>query len=104
MRRLRRGAKVEKDDAAAEWDALSSWAVRTITGLFILAGRPELAARVLPPVPRRGRTEAADGEGGGEADTEAEGSGAPVSDEPGSSPPPGDEPPPPDPSASEPSP
>lgn len=97
-------AVVDKDDAAAEWDELSSWALRTITGLFILAGRRELAAKVLPPIPRRGRNEPADGEGDDTSDDGAEGSDDPVSDGTGSSPPAGDGPAPAEPPASSPAP
>lgn len=82
-------ALVDKDDAAADWDQLLSWGARTITGLFILAGKPELAARVLPSA-RRGQTGVVDGEGGaGEGETD--GPELPGSEEPPNEPPTGEE-------------
>jgi len=89
-------AKLDKDDAAAEWDAVSSWAVRSITGLFTLAGKPELAARVLPSTARRGRT-------GGASGGEANEGGPPPGEDPTDEPPASDGSSSSDPPASEPS-
>lgn len=62
---------VDKDVAAADWDQLFAWSIRTITGLFTLAGRPELAAKVLSTITRRGQREVVEDPadtGGGETD------------------------------------
>lgn len=86
-------AKVDKDDAVAGWDELFPWAVRTVTGLFILAGRPDLAAKVLPAPARRGQTgtveEEGDPSGGGVDPSEP-----PASEEPTDEPPSDDSQPP----------
>lgn len=79
-------AVIDKDDAAAGWDELLPWAVRTIKGLFILAGQPALAAKVLPALPRRSQSGELDGGSDGSGD-EGSTSEPPAGEDGGSEPP-----------------